>query len=71
MTDPMWRSLSAVRNGNVYEAPCGPYSSDGRSAVDSAAALDDLARQPDVPDVFDYDIDERVREFYRCSSNTT
>ena len=26
VTDPMWRSLSAIKNGNVYEAPNGPYN---------------------------------------------
>ena len=26
MTKPMWQSLSAVKEGNVYEAPYGPYN---------------------------------------------
>jgi iron complex transport system substrate-binding protein len=64
MTDPMWRSLSAVRNGNVYEAPYGPYSwMGGPPSIQRLLSMIWLGNLM-YPDVFDYDIDERVKEFY-------
>ena len=64
MTDPMWRSLSAVRNGNVYEAPYGPYSwMGGPPSIQRLLSMIWLGNLM-YPDVFDYDIDDRVKEFY-------
>ena len=64
MNDPMWRSLSAVKNGNVYEAPYGPYSwMGGPPSIQRLLSMIWLGNLM-YPDVFDYDIDERVREFY-------
>lgn len=64
MTDPMWRSLSAVRNGNVYEVPCGPYNwMGGPPSIQRLLSMIWLGNLM-YPDVFDYDIDDRVREFY-------
>lgn len=64
MTDPMWRSLSAVRNGNVYEAPYGPYSwMGGPPSIQRLLSMIWLGNLM-YPDVFDYDIDYRVKEFY-------
>ena len=64
MTDPMWRSLSAVKNGNVYEAPYGPYNwMGGPPSIQRLLSMVWLGNLM-YPDVFDYDIDERVKEFY-------
>ncbi|WP_332450284.1 ABC transporter substrate-binding protein [Methanoculleus sp.] len=64
MTDPMWRSLSAVKNGNVYEAPNGPYNwMGGPPSIQRLLSMIWLGNLM-YPDVFDYDIDERVKEFY-------
>jgi len=64
MIDPMWQSLSAVRNGNVYEAPYGPYSwMGGPPSIQRLLSMIWLGNLM-YPDVFDYDIDNRVKEFY-------
>lgn len=64
MSDPMWRSLTAVQNGNVYEAPYGPYNWMG--APPSVHRLLSLMWLGNLmyPEVFDYSINDRVREFY-------
>ena len=64
MTDPMWRSLSAVKNGNIYEAPYGPYNwMGGPPSIQRLLSMVWLGNLM-YPDVFDYNIDERVKEFY-------
>ena len=64
MTDPMWRSLSAVKSGNVYEAPNGPYNwMGGPPSIQRLLSMIWLGNLM-YPDVFDYNIDERVKEFY-------
>lgn len=64
MSDPMWQSLSAVRNGNVYEAPYGPYSwMGGPPSIQRLLSMIWLGNLM-YPDVFDYSIDDRVKEFY-------
>ena len=64
VTDPMWRSLSAVKNGNVYEAPNGPYNwMGGPPSIQRLLSMIWLGNLM-YPDIFDYDIDERVGEFY-------
>ena len=64
MIDPMWQSLSAVRNGNVYEAPYGPYNwMGGPPSIQRLLSMIWLGNLM-YPDVFDYDIDNRVKEFY-------
>jgi iron complex transport system substrate-binding protein len=64
MTGSMWQSLSAVRNGNVYEAPYGPYSwMGGPPSIQRLLSMVWLGNLM-YPDVFDYSIDDRVREFY-------
>jgi len=64
MIDPMWQSLSAVRNGNVYEAPYGPYNwMGGPPSIQRLLSMIWLGNLM-YPDVFDYDIDDRVKEFY-------
>lgn len=64
MSDPMWRSLTAVQNGNVYEAPYGPYNWMG--APPSVHRLLSLIWLGNLmyPEVFDYNINDRVKEFY-------
>ena len=63
LNDPLWQSLSAVRNGNVYEAPCGPYSWMGPSSPLKLLMLMWLGNLM-YPEVFSYDIHDRVKEFY-------
>ncbi|MDE2518368.1 MAG: ABC transporter substrate-binding protein [Methanocorpusculum sp.] len=64
MSDPMWQSLPAVKNGNVYEAPNGPYNwMGGPPSVQRLLSLIWLGNLM-YPDVFDYSIDSRVKEFY-------
>jgi iron complex transport system substrate-binding protein len=64
MTDPMWQSLSAVKSGNVYEAPNGPYNwMGGPPSIQRLLSMIWLGNLM-YPDVFDYDIDDRVKEFY-------
>ena len=64
MTRPMWQSLSAVKKGNVYEAPYGPYSwMGGPPSIQRLLSMIWLGNLM-YPDVFDYTIDDRVKEFY-------
>ena len=64
MTRPIWQSLSAVKEGNVYEAPYGPYSwMGGPPSVQRLLSMIWLGNLL-YPDVFDYSIDDRVKEFY-------
>ncbi len=64
MTDPMWRSLSAVQNGNVYEAPSEPYGwMGGPPSVQRLLSMIWIGNLM-YPEVFDYRIDDRVKEFY-------
>jgi iron complex transport system substrate-binding protein len=64
MNDSMWRSLPAVKNGNVYEAPNGPYSWMGDPpSVQHLLSMIWIGNLM-YPDVFSYDIDDRVKEFY-------
>ncbi|MCZ9313052.1 MAG: ABC transporter substrate-binding protein [Methanocorpusculum sp.] len=64
MSDPMWQSLPAVKNGNVYEAPNGPYNwMGGPPSVHRLLSLIWLGNLM-YPDVYDYSIDSRVKEFY-------
>jgi iron complex transport system substrate-binding protein len=63
-TKPMWQSLSAVKEGNVYEAPYGPYNwMGGPPSVQRLLSMIWLGNLM-YPDVFDYTIDDRVKEFY-------
>ncbi len=64
MNGEMWKSLSAVKNGNVYEAPYGPYSwMGGPPSVQRLFSMIWLGNMF-YPDVFNYNVDDRVKEFY-------
>lgn len=64
MTNPMWQSLSAVKEGNVYEAPYGPYNwMGGPPSVQRLLSMIWIGNLM-YPDVFEYNIDDRVKEFY-------
>ncbi len=64
MNGEMWKSLSAVKNGNVYEAPYGPYSwMGGPPSVQRLLSMIWLGNMF-YPDVFNYNVDDRVKEFY-------
>ncbi len=59
-----WNSLDAVKNGNLYEAPYGPYSwMGGPPSVNRLLSMIWLSNLM-YPDIFDYNVDERVKEFY-------
>ena len=64
MNDAAWKTLSAVKNGNVYESPYGPYSWMGNPP--SVHRLLSLMWLGNVfyPDVFDYNVEDKVREYY-------
>ncbi|MDO5845687.1 MAG: ABC transporter substrate-binding protein [Methanocorpusculum sp.] len=60
----MWKTLRAVKNGNVYEAPYGPYSwMGGPPSVHRLLSLMWLGNLF-YPDVFNYDLQTKVTEFY-------
>jgi iron complex transport system substrate-binding protein len=64
MNNPDWQSLEAVKNGDVYEAPYGPYSwMGGPPSVNRLLSMIWLGNLF-YPDVFDYDVDERIKEYY-------
>ncbi len=64
MNGEMWQSLSAVKNGNVYEASYGPYSwMGGPPSVQRLLSMIWLGNLF-YPDVFDYNVEDNVKEFY-------
>ena len=62
--DTMWANVTAVKNGDVYEAPLGPYSWMGRppsvQCVLGVLWLGNLL----YPDWYDFDMMEKTQEFY-------
>lgn len=64
INSPDWQSLKAVRNGNVYESPYGPYSWMGMPpSVNRLLSMIWLGNLY-YPEVFDYNVDDRVKEYY-------
>ncbi len=64
MSSPEWQLLDAVKSGNVYEAPYGPYSwMGGPPSVQRLLSMIWIGNLM-YPDVFDYDVKERAKEFY-------
>lgn len=64
MKSNVWKNLKAVKNGNVYEAPFGPYSWMGNPpSVNKLLSLIWLGNLF-YPDVFDYDLQTEITEFY-------
>jgi iron complex transport system substrate-binding protein len=64
MNSDAWKTLSAVKNGNVYEAPYGPYSwMGGPPSVQRLLSMMWLGNLF-YPDVFDYNVEDKVKEFY-------
>lgn len=64
MNSQMWQSLRAAKNGNVYEAPCGPYNWMG--SPPSVQRLLSMIWLGNLfyPDVFDYNVEDKVKQFY-------
>ena len=62
--DPIWANVTAVKNGNVFEAPLGPYNWMGRppaiQCVLGVLWLGNLI----YPELYDYDMAEKAQEFY-------
>lgn len=64
MNSAEWQLLDAVKSGNVYEAPYGPYSwMGGPPSVQRLLSMIWIGNLM-YPDVFDYDVKERAKEFY-------
>lgn len=64
-TDPLWKDLSAVRNGQVYAAPVLPFGwVDAPPGINRLIGLRWLAGLF-VPDAFKEPLGEAVRGFYR------
>ena len=64
MNSDAWKTLSAVKNGNVYEAPYGPYSwMGGPPSVQRLLSMMWLGNLF-YPDVFNYNVEDKVKEFY-------
>ena len=64
MNSAEWQYLDAVKSGNVYEAPYGPYSwMGGPPSVQRLLSMIWIGNLM-YPDVFDYDVKERAKEFY-------
>lgn len=60
----VWQTMRAVKNGNVYEAPAGPYPWMGNPpSVNKLLSLIWLGNLF-YPDVFSYDLQTKVTEFY-------
>ena len=63
--DPSWAGIPAVRDGQVYEVPNGPYNwMDRPPSVQRVLAIKWLGNLL-YPELFDYDIVEETQEFYR------
>ena len=64
MNSSLWATLPAVQNGKVYEAPCGPYNWMGNPpSVQRLLSMMWLGNLF-YPDVFNYNIDDRVKGYY-------
>jgi len=64
LNDPLYASLSAVRNGLVFGAPNAPFSwIDRPQGPNRIVGIRWLAKLL-YPDFFDYDVNDEVREFY-------
>ena len=59
----MWQTIMAVKNRNVYEVPIGPYRWMGPSSPLKLLMLMWLLNLI-YPDLFEYDIHDRLKEFY-------
>lgn len=63
-TDTSWNALTAVQNGEFYEIPTDPYNWLGRppgpNRMVGVRWLGNLL----YPEVFDYDIEQEVKDFY-------
>lgn len=63
--DPMWTQVTAVKNGDVYEVPVGPYNwLDRPPSVQRILGILWLGNIV-YPQYYDFDIAEKTREFYR------
>ena len=63
--DETWGALSAVQNGTFYEIPTEPYNWLGRPPGPNRMVGIRWLGQLLYPEIFDYDIEEEVRECFR------
>ena len=60
-----WEEISAVKTGQFYEIPDGPYNWMGRPpSVNRVLGIKWLSNLL-YPDVFEYDMEEEIKEFYK------
>ena len=63
-TDPTWAPVTAVKNGEIYEVPNGPYNwLDRPPSVQRVLAVKWLGSLL-YPEIFDYDMAAVAQEFY-------
>ncbi|NLC11683.1 MAG: ABC transporter substrate-binding protein, partial [Firmicutes bacterium] len=66
MNNTDWQSLQAVKSGRVYEAPTNvPFTFFGRLPAANQIIGLKWTGQLLYPEVYDYDIREEIREFYK------
>jgi iron complex transport system substrate-binding protein len=63
-----WSQLSAVRNGKYYSIPSGPYSFVSPPSINRYLGMIYIAKTV-YPDLFDWDLKEKVTEFYKLFYN--
>lgn len=63
--DEVWGALSAVKNGTCYEIPTEPYNWLGRPPGPNRMVGIRWLGNLLYPEIFDYDIEEEVRECFR------
>lgn len=63
--DEVWGALSAVKNGTYYEIPTEPYNWLGRPPGPNRMVGIRWLGNLLYPEIFDYDIEEEVRECFR------
>jgi iron complex transport system substrate-binding protein len=63
--DPKWKTIKAIQDNKVYAVPSGPFNwFDRPPSVNRVLGLKWLGNLL-YPEVYDYDIAEEVREFYK------
>lgn len=65
LTDPLWESIEAVKEGKVYETPAGPYNWMGRPPTINRVLGIKWSGNLIYPEIYDYDMIEETKEFYK------
>ena len=70
LTDPKWTGLTAVIEGRVYQIPIGATRWGHPNSIETPLALLWLAKLL-YPDLFDFDLDAKIVEFYELFFDMT